>query len=96
MSNLKNGQSSADRIEWEALRLSHTHEKSRKSNVRAKPIEVELTGKLPVLRQLLNLSNERMGYQMQDRLKGLRLLEVLSVDFRTQPSAHAYLTRAGP
>ena len=48
-----------NQLDWEAFRpdLSHVHEKERKSNVGARPIDVVLMFKLLVLQQLHNLSD---------------------------------------
>ena len=56
------GVSKATRIYWEAFRagLKGIHEKTRKSNAGAKPIDVALMFKVLVLQQLNNLSDDRM------------------------------------
>jgi IS5 family transposase len=48
-----------NQIDWEAFRpdLSRVHEKERKSNVGARPIDVVLMFKLLALQQLHNLSD---------------------------------------
>jgi IS5 family transposase len=64
------------RIKWEAFRadLSRVHEKERKSNAGAKPIDVVLMFKVLVLQQLNNLSDERIEYQIRDRFSFMRFL----------------------
>jgi IS5 family transposase len=59
-----------DQINWEAFRpdLNCVHEKERKSNAGAKPIDVVLMSKVLVLQQLHNLSDDRIEYQIRDRL----------------------------
>ncbi len=51
-------------INWEAFRadLNRVHEKARKSNAGAKPIDVVLMFKLLVLQQLHNLSDDLLSY----------------------------------
>ena len=65
-----------EQINWEAFRsdLNRVHEKERKSNAGAKPIEVVLMFKVLVLQQLHNLSDERIEYQIRDRLSFMRFL----------------------
>ena len=62
-------------INWEAFRadLNRVHQKDRKSNAGAKPIDVVLMFKLLVL-QLHNLSDDRIEYQVRDRLSFMRFL----------------------
>lgn len=64
------------RIEWEGFRadLDIIHVKPRKSNAGAKPIDVVLMFKLLVLQQLHNLSDDRIEYQIRDRLSFMRFL----------------------
>lgn len=64
------------RIDWEAFRseLNRIHEKVRKSNAGAKPIDVVLMFKVLVLQQLHNLSDDRIEYQIRDRLSFMRFL----------------------
>ena len=50
------------------------HEKERKSNAGARPIDVVLMFKLLVLQQLHNLSDDRIEYQIRDRLSFMRFL----------------------
>lgn len=63
-------------INWEAFRpdLSLVHDKARKSNAGAKPIDVVLMFKVLVLQQLHNLSDDRIEYQIRDRLSFMRFL----------------------
>jgi IS5 family transposase len=63
-------------IKWEAFRtdLNLVHEKERKSNAGAKPLDVVLMFKVLVLQQLNNLSDERIEYQIRDRLSFMRFL----------------------
>lgn len=65
-----------ERVDWEAFRpdLNRIHEKPRKSNAGAKPIDVVLMFKLLVLQQLNNLSDDRIEYQIRDRLSFMRFL----------------------
>ena len=65
-----------ERVDWEAFRadLSRIHDKPRKSNAGAKPIDVILMFKLLVLQQLHNLSDDRIEYQIRDRLSFMRFL----------------------
>jgi len=65
-----------ERVDWEAFRvdLNRIHEKPRKSNAGAKPIDVVLMFKLLVLQQLHNLSDDRIEYQIRDRLSFMRFL----------------------
>jgi len=64
------------RVDWEAFRadLSRVHEKERKSNAGAKPIDVVLMFKMLVLQQLHNLSDDRIEYQIRDRFSFMRFL----------------------
>jgi IS5 family transposase len=65
-----------ERIDWEAFRpvLCRVHEKERKSNAGAKPIDVVLMFKVQVLQQLHNLSDDGIEYQIRDRLSFMRFL----------------------
>jgi len=65
-----------ERIDWEAFRadLNQVHEKARKSKAGAKPIDVVLMFKILVLQQLHNLSDDRIEYQIRDRLSFMRFL----------------------
>ena len=110
-----------ERIDWEAFRadLACVHEKERKST---KPIDAVLMFKLLVLQQLHNLSDDRIEYQIRDRLsfmrflglqledrvpnaktvwlfrerlKELKLVEVLFARFHEHRAAQGYAARAG-
>ena len=63
-------------INWEAFRgdLERVHEKKRKSRAGAKPKDVVLMFKVLVLQQLHNLADERLEYQIRDRLSFMRFL----------------------
>jgi IS5 family transposase len=111
-------------IDWEAFRreLDRVHEKPRKSHAGAKAIDVVLMFKILVLQQLHNLSDDRIEYQVRDRLsfmrflglqlearvpdaktvwlfrerlKELKLVEVLFAKFHEQLAARGYVARAG-
>jgi IS5 family transposase len=113
-----------EQINWEAFRASLTgvHEKVRKSKAGAKPIDVVLMFKILVLQQLHNLSDDRIEYQIRDRLsfmrflglqlesrvpdaktvwlirerlKELKLVEVLFAKFHEQLAKRGYVARAG-
>lgn len=63
-------------IDWEAFRsdLQRVHDKARKSNAGARPKDVVLMFKILVLQQLHNLSDDRIEYQIRDRLSFMRFL----------------------
>ena len=63
-------------IDWEAFRpdLLRVHDKERKSQAGAKPKDVVLMFKILVLQQLHNLSDDRIEYQIRDRLSFMRFL----------------------
>lgn len=63
-------------IDWEAFRwdLARVHMKVRKSRAGAKPIDVVLMFKVLVLQQLHNLSDQRIEYQIRDRVSFMRFL----------------------
>jgi transposase, IS5 family len=65
-----------EQIDWEAFRasLNRVYERVRKSRAGAKPIDVVLMFKILVLQQLHNLSDERIEYQIRDRLSFMRFL----------------------
>ena len=65
-----------EQIDWEGFRstLAQVYEKDRKSPAGAKPIDVVLMFKLLVLQQLHNLSDDRIEYQVRDRLSFMRFL----------------------
>ena len=50
------------------------HEKARKSNAGAGPIDVVLMFKLRVLQQLHNRFDDRIEYQIRDRFSFMRFL----------------------
>lgn len=81
-------------IDWEAFRseLNRVHEKERKSNVGAKPIDVVLMFKLLVLQQLHNLSDDRIEYQIHDRLSFMHFLG-LSLEDRVPDVKMVWLFR---
>src|ERR1035437_8274064 len=112
------------RIDWEGFRqdLNAVHEKARKSNAGAKPIDVVLMFKILVLQQLNNLSDDRIEFQIRDRLsfmrflglqmesrvpdaktvwlfrerlKEMKLIDVLFARFHEQLAKHGYVARAG-
>lgn len=64
------------KIDWAVFRpdLNLIYEKERKSNAGAKPIDVVLMFKVLVLQQLNNLSDDRIEYQIRDRLSFMRFL----------------------
>lgn len=65
-----------ERIDWEGFRptLNAVYEKARKSKAGAKPMDVVLMFKILVLQQLHNLSDDRIEYQIRDRLSFMRFL----------------------
>ena len=65
-----------EQINWEAYRpdLNRVHEKARKSNAGARPIDVVLMFKRLVLQQRHNLSDDRIEYQIRDRFSFMRFL----------------------
>lgn len=65
-------------IDFEAFRpdLNRVHEKTRKSNAGAKPIDVVLLFKILILQHLYNLSDDGIEYQIRDRLSFLRFLDL--------------------
>lgn len=81
-------------IDWEAFRpsLSVVHEKARKSNAGAKPIDVVLMFKILVLQQLHNLSDDRIEYQIRDRLSFMRFLG-LQMESRVPDAKTVWLFR---
>ncbi len=83
-----------ERIDWEAFRprLNRVHEKARKSNAGAKPIDVVLMFKVLVLQQLNNLSDDRIEYQIRDRLSFLRFLG-LQMESRVPDAKTVWLFR---
>ena len=69
-------------IDWEAFRgdietgREKAREHARKSPAGAKPIDAVLMFKILVLRQLNNLSDDRIEYQIRDRLSFMRFLDL--------------------
>lgn len=63
-------------VNWEAFRtdLNRVHDKARKSNAGAKTKDVVLMFKILVLQQLNNLSDDRIEYQIRDRVSFMRFL----------------------
>ena len=69
-------------VDWEAFRADlnrvhfgvGVHGSERKSHAGAKPIDVVLKFKILVLQQLHNLSDDRIEYQIRDRLSFMRFL----------------------
>ena len=63
-------------INWEAFRLDLNilRQKDRKSSAGAKAFDVILMFKILVLQQLNNLSDNRIEYQIQDRVSFMRFL----------------------
>ena len=64
------------RVDWEAFwsDLTRVHDKVRKSNAGAKPLDVVLMFKMLVLQHLYNLADEGIEYQVRDRLSFMRFL----------------------
>lgn len=83
-----------DQINWEAFRpdLNRLHDKERKSNAGAKPIDVVLMFKVLVLQQLHNLSDDRIEYQIRDRLSFMRFLD-LQIEDRVPDAKTVWLFR---
>lgn len=83
-----------EQIDWEAFRpeLSRVHEKPRKSNAGAKPVDVVLMFKVLVLQHLHNLSDERIEYQIRDRLSFMRFLG-LQIEDRVPDANTVWLYR---
>ena len=83
-------------INWEVFRsdLNRVHEKERKNNAGAKPIDVVLMFKILVLQQLHNLSDDRIEYQIRDRLSFMRFLG-LELEDRVPDAKTVWLFREG-
>ncbi len=83
-----------EQIDWEAFRpsLNVVYEKARKSNAGAKPIDVVLMFKILVLQQLNNLSDDRIEYQIRDRLSFMRFLG-LQIESRVPDAKTIWLFR---
>jgi len=63
-------------IDFEVFRsdLNRVHEKDRKSNAGAKPLDVVLMFRVLILQHLYNLSDDGLEYQIRDRLSFMRFL----------------------
>ena len=81
-------------INWEAFRpdLARVHERERKSNAGAKPIDVVLMFKMLVLQHLYNLADEGIEYQVRDRLSFMRFLG-LQLEDRVPDAKTVWLSR---
>ena len=81
-------------IDWESFRpcLNVVYDKPRKSNAGAKPIDVLLMFKILVLQQLNNLSDDRIEYQIRDRLSFMRFLG-LQIESRVPDAKTIWLFR---
>ena len=81
-------------INWEAFRpdLVRVHEKERKSQAGAKPIDVVLMFKMLVLQHLYNLADEGIEYQVRDRLSFMRFLG-LQIESRVPDAKTLWLFR---
>ena len=81
-------------IDWEAFRpcLNVVYDKPRKSNAGAKPIDVVLMLKILVLQHLNNLSDDRIEYQIRDRLSFMRFLG-LQIESRVPDAKTIWLFR---
>ena len=72
--------------------MNGVHEKVRKSNAGAKPLDVVLMFKIRVLQQLHNLSDDRIEYQIRDRLSFMRFLG-LQMESRVPDAKTVWLFR---
>jgi IS5 family transposase len=83
-----------EHIDWEAFRpiLNIVHNKPRKSNAGAKPIDVVLMFKILLLQQLYNLSDDGIEYQIRDRLSFMRFLG-LQIESRVPDAKTIWLFR---
>ena len=85
-------------IDWEAFRddiekaREKVREKPRKSAAGAKPIDAVLMFKTIVLQQLNNLSDDRIEYQIRDRLSFMRFLG-LNLEDRVPDAKTVWLFR---
>lgn len=85
-------------IDWEAFRgdietaRERAREHSRKSAAGAKPIDAVLMFKILVLQQLNNLSDDRIEYQIRDRLSFMRFLG-LNLEDRVPDAKTVWLFR---
>ncbi len=85
-------------IDWEAFRgdieaaREKAREHARKSGAGAKPIDAVLMFKILVLQQLNNLSDDRIEYQIRDRLSFMRFLQ-LNLEDRVPDAKTVWLFR---
>ena len=85
-------------IDWEAFRgdieaaRSAARDHARKSAAGAKPIDAVLMFKIVVLQQLNNLSDDRIEYQIRDRLSFMRFLG-LALEDRVPDAKTVWLFR---
>jgi IS5 family transposase len=65
-----------EQVNWEDFRpeLERVHQKERKSNAGAKPIDVVLLFKMLILQSLFGLGDHKLEYQVRDRLSFMRFL----------------------
>jgi IS5 family transposase len=65
-------------IDWEVFRkpLENIRNKKRKSNAGAKPYDVVLMFKILILQSLYNLSDDRIEFQILDRISFMRFLDL--------------------
>jgi transposase, IS5 family len=65
-------------VEWERFRpeLEAVRDKERKSNAGRKPFDVILMFKVLVLQSLYNLSDEKIEFQIRDRISFMRFLDL--------------------
>jgi len=67
-----------DLVDWERFRpeLEAVRDKERKSNAGRKPFDVILMFKVLVLQSLYNLSDEKIEFQIRDRISFMRFLDL--------------------
>jgi len=65
-------------IDWEVFRepLEEVRNKKRKSNAGAKPYDVVLMFKILIIQSLYNLSDDRIEFQILDRISFMRFLDL--------------------
>jgi IS5 family transposase len=65
-------------VDWERFRpeLEAVRDKERKSNAGRKPFDVVMMFKVLVLQSLYNLSDERIEFQIRDRISFMRFLDL--------------------